>query len=73
MEQKYYFIFYLSRSRDSSKWYPYNDITKKYPLQWQIDRNEKQLSYEDEEYVVVNWKEISKDEYLQFDKQFNEN
>ena len=48
-------------------------VTDKHPLQFQIDCNEKYHKNESpggyttkEEYTVVNWKEITKDEYEKY-------
>ncbi len=61
---KYYFISYVWRNLPDSRWRYSNQTLKgKHPLDWLI---EARSDYE-ENYVLVNWKEITEEEFKKID------
>lgn len=59
--KKYYFITYAVRRNGYSEWTYCNNVLDDLPVKWIIEVNKKYQN--DESYVLINWKEITKEEY----------
>ena len=67
MQEKYYFIVYHFTRWNTDGWPSVcQGMTQKHPIQWQIETNEK---YDDGNYLIVFWSEISKEIYEIYNEQ----
>lgn len=63
--KKYYFISYAYlRHTPGSDWKFVNELTDMHPLEWQLYVNE---SFNDGEYILQNWKQITAEEYNEYE------
>ena len=65
----YYFISYIAEIEDGNrfKWLPENSVINEHPIQWVINCRK---DFPDNNYVLLNWKELTETEYNSFKDEF---